>query len=170
MSNGPKAIYNGPSVCDITDIKDDIIDLPDGEKQHLKFEKDGFEEVLDELLKAKSGALAKAGIAIDVVARIEGRTGRLKVVREKKGIAKKMYEVLDETEAHEEHLREGDIAIVAKTVQTAAKHVDPSVAAPFEKTLKYYSQIGEKAAATRRKNAKAAAEAAAAEKASDGST
>ncbi|MRG93128.1 hypothetical protein [Polyangium spumosum] len=161
MNNGPKALYNGPTTCDITDIKDHVVDLPEGEMQHRRFEKEGIADVLVELAKAKTGALTQAGVAFEVVERIEMRSARLAVIRKKKAEAKKLYEVLDETEANEEDAREGDIALVARTAQTASKHVDPSLAALFEKTMKYYSQIGDKAAATRRRNLKAAAEAAA---------
>jgi hypothetical protein len=50
---------------------------------------------------------------------------------------------------------------MAKAIQTTAQHIDPAVTGTFENTLHYYSQIGEKAAATRRKNEEAKAETAA---------
>lgn len=62
---------------------------------------------------------------------------------------------MNETEADLENAREGDIALVTKAVQTAAQHIDPSVVASFESTLRYYSQNAVKAVATRRKNAEA---------------
>ena len=155
MSTGPKAPYNGTLTIDVTALKNDLVDLPAGGTQGLKYEKHGFDEVIVELEKAKTGALANAGIALDIVTRIEDRTAKLAEVRKKKAEAEKLAEVLRETEAELEHAREGDIALVAKGAQTAAQHVDPNLAAHFEKTSKYYSQIGDKAAATRRKNAQA---------------
>jgi hypothetical protein len=75
--------------------------------------------------------------------------------------AEKLAEVLRETEIALEHAREGDVAVMAKAIQTTAQHIDATVTGTFENTLHYYSQIGDKAAATRRKNEEAKAETAA---------
>jgi hypothetical protein len=155
MSIGPKAAYNGSLTIDVSALKEDLVDLPPGGTQGLKHEKPGFDAVIVELQNAKTGALSKAGIALDIVTRIEARTVKLNEIRKKKAEAEKLAEVLRETEAELENAREGDVALVAKGVQTAAQHVDPNLAAHFETTSKYYSQIAEKAAATRRKNAEA---------------
>ncbi|MDI1451398.1 hypothetical protein [Polyangium sp. 6x1] len=155
MSIGPKAAYNGTLTIDVSALKNDLVDLPPGGTQNLKHEKPGFDDVLVELQKAKTGALSNAGIALDIVTRIEDRTAKLAEIRQKKAEAEKLAEVLRETEAELEHAREGDVALVAKGVQTAVQHVDAGVAAHFEKTSKYYSQIADKAVATRRKNAEA---------------
>jgi len=153
MSAGTKTPYDGPLVVDVTALKDHLVDFPPGGQVGLKHEKPGIGDVLDELQRAKNGALATAGISTDVVTRIETRTMTLGEVRKAKTIARKLFEVLDETEADLENAREGDIAIIARGVQTAAQHLDAGTAAHFESTLKYYSQIADKAVATRRKNA-----------------
>ncbi len=155
MSIGPKAVYNGPLTIDVSALKEDLVDLAPGGLVGLKHEKPGFDDVFDELQKAKTGALSNAGIASEIVTRIETRTVTLKEVRKKKAEAEKLAEVLRETEAELENAREGDVALVAKGAQTAVQHVDPTIAAHFEKTSKYYSQLADKAVATRRKNADA---------------
>jgi hypothetical protein len=155
MSTGAKAPYNGPLAIDVTELKNDLVDLPPGGTQGLKREKDGFEGVLGELQKAKAGALSTAGIATEIVTRIEARTAKLDEIRKKRAEVEKLAEVLRETEVDLENAREGDVALVAKSVQTAVKHVDAGIGANFETTLRYYSQIADKAVATRRKNAEA---------------
>jgi hypothetical protein len=154
MSAGTKTPYTGPLVVDATALKDELVDYAPGAQVGLKHEKPGFDQLLSELQQAKNGALAAAGIAIDVVVRIETRTTTLEEIRTKKEAARKLYEVLAETEADLENAREGDIALIARAVQAAVQHLDAGTAAHFEATLKYYSQIADKAVATRRKNAK----------------
>jgi hypothetical protein len=89
----------------------------------------------------------------DLVDLPPGATQRLK--REKDGFeamykelavgaeAEKLAEVLRETEIALEHAREGDVAVMAKAIQTTAQHIDATVTGTFENTLHYYSQIGE---------------------------
>jgi predicted CopG family antitoxin len=154
MSQGAKTDYLGPLTIDISPFKDDIVDLPPGGMHGLKREKDGFSEMLSELQKAKPKALGNVGISQEVVTRIEDRTAKLEAIRQKKAEAEKMAEVLRETEAHLENAREGDITIVARGVQATVQQIDAGLEASFEMTLHYYSQIGDKAAATRKKNAK----------------
>jgi hypothetical protein len=155
MSTDSEARYNGPLIVDVTALKDDIVDLAPRSMMGLKREKPNFDAAQRELVQAKAGALDKVGIAGSVVDRIVMRTDKLAALRVQRGIAAKLVEVLEETEAYFEDMREGDIAVVAKAVQTAAKHIDKSVLASFEAMLSYYSQNADKAAATRRKNAKA---------------
>jgi hypothetical protein len=154
MSAGTKTPYTGPLVVDATALKDHLVDYAPGAQVGLKHEKPGFNDVLDELKRAKDGALAAVGIAAEIVTRIENRTMTLEEIRAQKEVARKLYEVLGETEADFENAREGDIALISRAVQAAAQHLDAGTAAHFETTLKYYSQIADKAVATRRKNAK----------------
>ncbi len=154
MSAGTKTPYTGTLVVDATALKDDLVDIAPGAQVGLKHEKPGFTEVLGELQRAQNGALGAAGVAPEVVTRIETRTTKLEEIRTKKEAARKLYEVLAETEADFENAREGDIALIARAAQAAVQHLDAGTAAHFETTLKYYSQIADKAVATRRKNAK----------------
>lgn len=153
MSSGAKTAYTGELVVDVTPLKDHLIDYGPQGLVGLKHEKPGIDDVMRELDQAKNGALAALGIALDVVTRIETRTTVLKEVRSKKALAQKLFEVLAESEADLENAREGDIALIARSAQTATQHIDGGTAANFEQTLKYYSQIADKAAATRKKNA-----------------
>ncbi len=155
MSTNSATPYNGSLVVDVTALKDDLVDLPPRAMVGLKREKENFTAALNELVQAKSGKLDTIGVANAVVERIETRTTKLPAIRVQRDIAAKLVEVLDETEAHLEDAREGDMAIVAKAAQTTAQHVDAGALASFEATLSYYSQNADKAVATRRRNAKA---------------
>lgn len=154
MSRASKGEYLGALTIDLTPIKTDLVDLPPGGTHGLKREKEGAAEMLAELQAAKAQSISKAGITQDTITRIEDITAKLKDIRKAKAEAEKMAEVLKETEAYWEDLREADITLIAKAIQTTAKHTDPGLNATFQSTLHYYSQVGDKAAATRKKNEK----------------
>lgn len=62
--------------------------------------------------------------------------------------AEKVLEVLKESEALYEHERENTISQMADAVRSTAKREsNPGLLAPFEKLLRYNSQIADKAAA-----------------------
>ena len=153
MSTTTKTPYTGSLIVDATPLKDHLVDYGPSGLGGLKHEKPGIDNVLAELEQAKNGAIAAVGMTPDVVTRIQNRTTTLAEVRAQKISAKKLYEVLAETEADLENAREGDIALIARSVQAAVQHIDAGTAAHFEGTLNYYSQIADKAAATRKKNA-----------------
>ena len=155
MSQNNHALYTGPFVVDASDHKSDLVDLPPGATQRMKREKDGFDLMYKELANAMPAQGAKAGILPDVYQRFVDRTALLDKLRQKREDAEKLAEVLRETEIALEHAREGDVAVMAKAIQTTAQHIDATVQGTFENTLRYYSQIGDKAAATRRKNEEA---------------
>ncbi len=160
MSQTNHAPYTGPLFIDVQEHEAYLVDLPPGGTQRLKREKDGFEAMFKELADGVPAQGAKAGIAAEIYERFVDRTAKLAKIREKRAMAEKLAEVLRETEIALENAREGDVAVMAKAIQTTARLVDPTVTGTFENTLRYYSQIGDKAAATRRKNEEAKAEAA----------
>ncbi len=67
--------------------------------------------------------------------------------------------MLGETIALLEDAREADFSLIAEAVKRVSGRKDPSIAAAFEKTLKYVAQYALKAASTRRKKAEAAEDA-----------
>ncbi|UQA59496.1 hypothetical protein [Polyangium aurulentum] len=158
MSQLNHAPYTGPLFIDVQEHKPDLVDLPPGGTARLKREKDGFAVMYKELADSVPAQGAKAGIASEIYQRFVDRTATLEKIRQKRAEAEKLAEVLRETEIALENAREGDVAVMAKAIQTTAQHIDPTVTGTFENTLRYYSQIGDKAAATRRKNEEAKAE------------
>ena len=66
----------------------------------------------------------------------------------------KALEVVRESKAKRIHDRENTISQIVDAVKSTAQRTgSKEILAPFEKTLRYNSQIAEKAAQTRRKNA-----------------
>lgn len=153
--DGPK--YLGPLTVDLSNVKDDLVDLPPGAMQGIRAEQQGIEKVIAELAQAIPAHGDAAEIPPQVYQRFVKRTELLNRLRAHETTLDKLQEILRETRAKTANDREDDISIMAKAAQdTARRAKDPGIAAPFEETIKYNTQIAEKAAQTRRKNAEAA--------------
>jgi hypothetical protein len=155
--------YVGPTNVDLQAIAAILVDLVKGAMQGYRFEKSGIDDVLHELAQNVPTHGDKAAIAPAVYARVLECTDNITKIREARVVVDKLAEVLEESEAHYVHEREGHISILADGVRSSARRMGDSIRAVFEKTLKYTSQIADKAAKTRRKNAEAGAEGDAAE-------
>ncbi len=151
--DGPR--YTGALTVDLTSVQDKLIDLSPGAMKGIRAEQEGIDEVKKEVATAMPAHAAAADIPPQAYQRFLERTA----LREKERELKKLVEILEETRAKTENDREDDISIIAKAAQSAAaRRKDPGVAAPFEATIRYNSQIADKAAQTRRKNAEAKAD------------
>lgn len=150
--------YTGPDTLEFKEVTPFLVDVKEGGTKGCRREKEGIGEVLYELAVAMPKLGDAAGISQAVYAEIVEGTSRIEKLRALRGQLEKALEVVEETEAVEEHKRESNIAIVADTVKMTARRKDESVLAPFEKTLNYHAQFAEKAWKTRRRNKKEAAE------------
>jgi len=156
--DGPK--YMGPVTVDLSKLQDKLIDLAPGAMKGVRAEQEGFADVEKELAASIPAHGEAADIPPHVYQRLLERTALLVQLREKELELNKLVEILEETRVKTENDREDDISIIAKAAQKAAERQrDPGVAAPFEATIRYNSQIAEKGLQTRRKNAEAKAEA-----------
>ncbi|UQA61820.1 hypothetical protein [Polyangium aurulentum] len=159
MSDDAVGKYTGPALIDAQPIKDKLVDVKGGDLQGYKREKPGIAEVLEELASAIPSHGDAAGIHPNTYQQIVEATEVLAQIRALKPAAAKLLEILNESEVYYEDLREGQIIRIAKSaIDTARLENKPSLLANFEKTMKYRSQYGEKAAATRRKNEEAKGE------------
>jgi hypothetical protein len=157
--DGPK--YMGPLTVDLSNVKDNLVDLPPGAMQGIRAEQPGIEKVIAELAQAIPAHGVAAEIPPQVYQRFVERTDLLNLLRTKEIALEKLLEVCRESRAKTANDREDDISIMAKAAQDAARRAkNPGIAAPFEETIKYNAQIAEKAVQTRKKNAEAKAEAA----------
>jgi hypothetical protein len=145
--------YTGPTKADLDPILDIVIDLPKNGKKGLRREQPGIAEVLAELATAVTVHGGEAGITTDMYARVTKPTENLEKIRAMRLIVDKIAEVLDESEVYNEHLREEGLSVVCKAIRANAQSLGPSITAPFQKTLKYNSQVADKAVRTRAKNA-----------------
>lgn len=154
MIDGPK--YAGPLTFDLSDVKDDLVDLPPGATKGARAEQAGMDKVVEELAKAMPTAGDAADVPPQAYQRFLQHTALLAKLRAHEIALEKALEVCRETRAKIENNREDDISTIAQAAQSAAaRKKDPGIAAPFEATIRYNSQIAEKGARTRRKNAEA---------------
>ena len=159
MADAKVQSYDGVMSIDLTPMQGFIVDLKPGWMVGKRRHQPGLEGVEGELAK-NSGKLEEIGVALAVYTRFVENKAKLVEVRAAKETLAKMLEVVTETEAWLEDSREADIATIANAAKQTAKRVDGSVAALFEKTVKYHGEIATRAAKTRRKNEEAAASAA----------
>jgi predicted house-cleaning noncanonical NTP pyrophosphatase (MazG superfamily) len=143
-------------VISVEAVKDLLHDLPPQARRKLKKEKPGFGVVLDELRMALPKHGKTLGLSADLLQKIEEETANIAKLEAARSELAKLLEVVEESIALQEDEREQDITTVAEGAKKAAQRKDPSIAAPFEKTMKYHSQVADKAVATRRKNAEGA--------------
>src|SRR5690606_24220892 len=112
----------------------------------------GIDEVIHELETELPRRGAEAGIPDSVYKRFCQYTSHLEKIRAVKAPLEKLLEVVKESEIRYEHERENTISQMADAVRSTAKRQsNPGILAPFEKLLRYNSQLAEKAVKSRRK-------------------
>lgn len=147
-------IYNGPHGLDLTPAQGKLIDAEQGSAQGYRTDRDGYEEAETELLLAYPIAGAAAGIPQDVFDHFVSCNETVAFIDEKLVIARKQVEVLEESRAFYVDARQNDIALMVDAMRSRAhRRKDSSILSPFETVIAYNSQIGAKAAKTRKKNA-----------------
>jgi hypothetical protein len=149
--------YTGPTSIDVEPIAAMLKDLNPGAMQFLRSEKEGIEEVEEELKNSVPAVGAYAAISSDVYAQLVLARDNVKKIRAIRLVVAKLAEVLEESEAYYEHESEVCISLIADAARSAARRKDPSIRAAFEKTLRYVAQTAHKALLTRRRNEKAEA-------------
>lgn len=164
MSKVPCTAYRGPLAVDVSAHADLLCDVPAGATHRLRRERPGIGEVIEELAVQIPEHGAAAGIATNTYDDFLQTTEAIDNLRSARTAVAKLLEVLNESEAKYVHDRENAISLMADAVRSTAKRsAGPSILAPFEALLRYNAQAAEKAAKTRRRNAKAALEATEAE-------
>lgn len=156
MAYVPRTPFDGKLVISVEEVKDLLHDLPPQARRKLKREKQGFGSVLEELRTALPKHGKTLGLSSDLLQKIEGASANIIKLEAARAELAKLLEVVEESIALQEDEREQDLTAIAEAAKKAAQRKDPSVAAPFEKTMKYHSQVADKAVATRRKNAESA--------------
>lgn len=151
--------YPGPFQVNLDDVKDDLIDLPDGAMRGFRAEQEGIDGVIEELAKSMPAHGEDAGISSKVYARFLEGTQKIELLRKHELELQKILEVVRETRSKREHDRENDISMIVDSVKSTAQRTgDKALLAAFQRTIEYNGQIAEKAARTRRKNEEAKGE------------
>ena len=146
--------YPGPFQISLDDVKEDLVDLPDGALRGLRTEQEGMGGVVEELSRSMPAHGEEAGVSPKVYAHFVESTGKIGALRKHELELEKALEVVRETRAKKEHDRENDVSMIVDAVKSTAQRTgDKALLAAFDTTLKYNAQIAEKAALTRRRNA-----------------
>lgn len=127
--------------------------------QRLRTEQGGIADVVTELAQSFPKHGDDAGISAKVYQAFVDDTALIEKLSAHESDLEKALEVVRETRAKKMHDRENTISQIVDAVKsTAQRTANTSILAPFEKTMQYNSQIAEKAAKTRKKNAESAGE------------
>lgn len=144
--------YTGQLSCDLTNVKDDLVDLAPGALVGVQVEQHGLAAVLAELARVMPAHGEEAEIRGAVYDRVVDATGTLDKLTAHEIVLEKMLEIVRETRGLVMNNREHDLRIIAaRVLDTATRQDKPELLAMFEKTLKYRSQMAQKAVATRKK-------------------
>ena len=156
MSNVTGVPYAGPLDISLQDVKDHLIDLPKNATQRLRTEQDGMDAVIIELAKSVPIHGDDAGIPPKVYQEFVEDTAIIETFSTREEDLEKALEAVRESKAKKVHNRENKISQMVDAVKSTAHRTgNQGILGPFEKTIQYNSQIAEKAAKTRRKNAEA---------------
>jgi vacuolar-type H+-ATPase subunit H len=148
--------YPGPFIINLEDLRDKLIDLPDGATRGLRSEQEGFPRVLAVLARSVPAHGEAAGVSLRVYARIVENTGTIDTLAQHEGDLEKLVEIVRETRKKLEHDREHDVGLIVDVVESTAQRTgDTALRAAFEEVIRYKNQIAAKATQTRRKNAAA---------------
>jgi hypothetical protein len=152
-------IYIGPHTLDLLPLQGKLVDIEEGGMQGLRTELPGFRSMALSLAEAMPLHGVAAGIAQDVYDHFVMCDETVATIDESLAIAEKQVEVLKESRAFYVDARQNDISLMVDAMKSRAqRRKDPTILVPFEKVLKYNSQVGDKAVQTRKKNEQLKAE------------
>lgn len=148
--------YSGPFIINLENVRNNLIDLPDGATRGLRSQQAGLPRALEELARSVPARGEEAGVSNRVYTRVVESTGLIDTLAGHERDLEKALEVVRETRKKLEHDREHDIGLIVDVVESTAQRTgDTALRAAFEETIRYKNQIAAKAAQTRRKNAAA---------------
>jgi len=154
---GPK--YPGPYVFDLTSLQAHLVDLAPNAMQGSRGVQPNIEGVLEELATAIPKYANDLEIHPDIYPRIVAATAAIPELTTQVKQLEKALEVAKESLVRLVNNREEDISdLAARAADKGTRGKKSELLVHFEKTIKYRSQIAEKAAKTRKKNAAGEAE------------
>jgi len=149
---GPK--YPGPYVFDLTPFEAHLVDLAPNAMQGARGVQPNIDGVLEELATAIPKYANDLEIHPDIYPRIVAATAAIPEMIKKVAQLEKALEVSKESLVRLINNREEDISdIGARAADKGTRGKKSELLTHFEKTIQYRSQIAEKAAKTRKKNA-----------------
>jgi hypothetical protein len=155
MKNEATGKYTDSGVIDATTIKDVLVRLSTAAKDKLGIqrEKPGYLLVELEIDGAMPAYGDVAGIPAKVYKGFKERSAIIGKIRALLPLVDSLRDALADSLVYYENAREGDIARMVKYILEAVdKEGQQDLLRVFQRTLAYYSQYADRAAATRRKN------------------
>jgi hypothetical protein len=150
--DGPK--YPGPYAIDLTPLQPHLVDLAPNAMQGARGVQPNIEGVLEELATAIPQYADELEVHPDIYPRIVAATAVIPELMTRVKQLEKLLEVAKESLVRAINNREEDISdIGARAADKGTRGKKSELLVHFEKTIKYRSQIAEKAAKTRKKNA-----------------
>jgi hypothetical protein len=132
---------------------DYLIDLEQGERQGLRVELEGFPDSAAEVMDNQPLYGERAGISDKDFQAFVTAVERRDEIRKHLRVARKLVEVLEESEAVQDDQAQRQIFGFAQVIEARARaYGDPELLARYERTRAYRSAVGVKAARTRRRN------------------
>lgn len=149
---GPK--YPGPYLFDLTPLQAHLVDLAPNAMQGARGVQPNIEGVLEELASAIPKYANDLEIHPDIHNRIVAATAAIPDLTTHVKQLEKALEIAKESLVRLVNNREEDISdIAARAADKGTRGKKGELLVHFERTIKYRSQIAEKAAKTRKKNA-----------------
>jgi hypothetical protein len=132
---------------------DYVFDLEQGERQGLRVALEGFSESAAEVIDNQPLYGERAGISEKDFQAFATTVERRDELRKHVRVARKLLEVLEESEAVHDDQAQRQIFGFAQIVEARARaYGDPEILARYAQTRAYRSAVGVKAAKTRRRN------------------
>lgn len=155
MPSDPKSPQIGDLNIDASALAGFIVDLPPGGTAGFRRERPGIQEALTEIAQQQKAFGLRAGISDSDAAQLATLNERLAAVRRFLGPARKLTELLEETEAFLDNDRHRLLSTFANTVDQRAKTPgNEDLSSRYAATRAYRSAIAVKAQRTRTRNDK----------------
>lgn len=153
MANDPKKPMYGELSVDATDLADDAVDLAERARLGMRRAQPGYGVAEAEIVANQPTLGERAGITTLTVQELVDSSARIVRINERLHAARKLVEILEESEAFHDDKRQRLIFGAADSVETQARaRGDHELLAKYERTRAYRSSIGKKAARTRQRN------------------
>jgi hypothetical protein len=147
----------GELAVDATDLEPDLVDLPERGRVGMQREQPGCNVAEAEVEANHEKFGERAGVTSLTVQEMRASRQRLTRIRERLHAARKLVEILEESEAFHDDRLQRLLYTVANTVEMHAKALgDPELLARYEQTRAYRSAVAKKGVRTRLRNQQAA--------------
>jgi hypothetical protein len=152
MTTDPKQPKPGSLLIDATPLEGVLIDLPAGGTKGLSREKDGCQQMIDEINANHPTLGGRAGITDDDLRELNELHQKIAQIDYFLPAAEKLTELLHESRIYYEDKRERQIRLFVSSIESRSKQSHANeLQARYQKTREYYSQIGKKAAQARQR-------------------